>query len=679
MGREVSVNRSRELPPTDLCVLILDREMSSSWRTRTLIALACASLALATLACSAHAVILPATTLDGPSEEIVGFGGAAMAEDGTGGVVYLKRVDGVTHVFVARYAGGRWLAPIPVDSEEPFAASWPRIGAANNGELIVVWATPFATREGKPVYELLGSELAPGGESFGPPILIDERIEEATGTSPDLTVSSSGQADVVYRVVEPLATNVALLRPGDVVEQVRVAHFDGQRWSNLGAINRNTSSSMRPPGELNAPAIAIGPTGNAIVVWQEPDVEGVARIWARRLFGSSVDYVMPVSATTLGGVPISTDADAPAAAFSHLGQAEAAYRQPGGPGSPLPGPRIFLNILPDGESADGAEFAGAKVVDEHVGGGEAAVVGPPSIDIDEQQGMRLVYDANGTPRVIEGAGGELFPGVSLGPAFAGPEPFAASVTNPQGGGISAWPSNASAGHPAVAVREDFPGGAVQTALVSGGAGGEVGELGVGRSGLGDGIVAFRQGQFGNASVVAAQVTAPPAPFVVTVPKKWVKPTQALVSWLPAPSAAGPLTYKLVLDGHIEPSQQIARLTARVNPKGLVSGHHRLQVLAIDRNGQSTLSAPDQLLVAGAPPTVKIARSGRRTSVTVLVSDRFAGVNKQAVRIRFGDGASATGKTRFNHRYAHPGVFLITASVRDRIGNAGTVRRWVEVR
>ena len=33
-------------------------------------------------------------TLDGPSEEIVGFGGVAMAEDGTGGAVYLERVDG---------------------------------------------------------------------------------------------------------------------------------------------------------------------------------------------------------------------------------------------------------------------------------------------------------------------------------------------------------------------------------------------------------------------------------------------------------------------------------------------------------------------------------------------------------------------------------------------------------
>ena len=97
-----------------------------------------------------------------------------------------------------------------------------------------------------------------------------------------------------------------------------------------------------------------------MVVWQEPEIEGVARIWARRLFGSTLDYVMPVSAETYNGAPITTDADAPSVAVSRLGQAEVAYRQNVGPGSPLPGPRIFLNILPNGESSSGAEFQGAS-------------------------------------------------------------------------------------------------------------------------------------------------------------------------------------------------------------------------------------------------------------------------------------------------------------------------------
>ena len=60
--------------------------------------LALAAIGLAGHVQPARAVILPAVTIDGPSEEIVGFGGVAMAEDGTGGLVYLKSVDGVTHV-----------------------------------------------------------------------------------------------------------------------------------------------------------------------------------------------------------------------------------------------------------------------------------------------------------------------------------------------------------------------------------------------------------------------------------------------------------------------------------------------------------------------------------------------------------------------------------------------------
>ena len=653
------------------------------------------ALALA-LPAGARAVILPATTIDGPSEAIVGFGGVAMAEDGSGGLVYLKTVEGVAHVFVARYAGGRWLAPIRVDrclpsSGEPsagseaeqceatFAASWPRIGAAEGGELIVVWATPFATSPltGKPIYELLASELGPGAEQFGPPMIVDRDIEEGTGTSPDLAVSSSGQADVVYRVVATNKVGVSALRPGDVPESVRVAHFDGQRWSNLGAINRDPAVAMRPPTQANSPQVAIGPTGSGLIVWQEPEIEGVARIWGRRLFGATLDYAIPLSASTFAGAPIPDDADAPSVAFTKLGQAAVAYRQTSGAGSPLPGPRIFLNTVPDGESENGAEPTGAAIADGAVAGGQSAFVGPPSVNVNEKRAVRLLYDDNGAPRVIEGANRTLTAALSLGPPFAGSEPAAASVMNPEGGGLSAWPSVEAHGHPAVAVREDFPGGAVQTALVGGAAGGEVAQLAVGRSGLGDGLIAFRQGQPGAAAIVAAQATAPPARFVVTPPKGWVRPAQALVAWQPAPSADGPLTYHLVLDGRAQPAPAGA-LAAHVPPRGLGSGRHTVQVLATDADDQSTLSPPATLLVAGVPPTVRIATTGG-TVVRVRVRDRFAGVDARAVAVTFGDGAGAHGRTELTHRYAHAGVYRVVVHVRDAIGNAGVVSQWVSVR
>jgi hypothetical protein len=655
----------------------------ADWRRAAALVAGLAAIAFVVHVQLSSAVILPATTLDGPSEDIVGFGGVAMAEDGTGGVVYLKQVEGVAHVFVRRYVGGQWLAPMRVDTEESFAASWPRIGAADGGELVVVWATPFASEDERPIDELLSATLGPGSSSFGPATIVDGNIRQGTGTSPDFAMSSTGQADVVYRVVNEVE-RIPLLRPGDVEEEVRVAHFDGERWSALGEINRDPGISMRPPTQANAPQIAIGPTGNGVVVWQEPEIEGVARIFARRLFGSSIDYVMPVSATSFAGTPIEDDADAPSVAFTRLGQAVVAYRQVAGPGSPLPGPRIFLNDLPNGESTSGDEFAGAIVADSSVAGGKQASVGRPSVDVDEKESLRLLYDSNGTPRVVEGNDRGLSGSLSLGPSFVGSELDAAdelpsaSVMNPEGGGVSAWPSADPEGHPAVAVREDFPEGAAQTALVSGGAGGPIGELSVGRSGLGDGLVAFQQGPLGDAAIVAAQVSAPPSTFVVSVPKGWIRPSQARISWQPSASANEPLTYTVVLDGH-PLSTPAGVSTLAIDPHRLSGGIHEIQLLATDTYGQSTLTPPSRLKIDSAPPAVKVSGAMGGDGVTVRVSDAESGVDLHAVSVSFGDGQRASGRTLFSHRYARAGVYEVVVRVRDKLGVEGTIRRLVSVR
>jgi hypothetical protein len=638
-------------------------------------------VALAGAATPAGAVIVPAQTLDGPSEDIVGFGGVAMAEDGTGGAVYLKRVSGVTHVFVVRYAGGRWSAPIRVDSEEQFAGSSPRIGAANGGELLVVWATPFASVEQRPVDELLGAALGPGASSFGQATIVDPNIGEGTDVSPDLAMSSTGQADVVYRVVS-FKSNIPLLRPGDVVESVRVANYTGERWTTLGEINRAPGLSMRPPTAANAPQIAIGPTGNGVVAWQEPEENGVARIWARRIFGQALDFVLPVTATSIGGVPIGQDADAPSVAVSRLGQAEIAYRQSWGAGSPLPGPRIFLNTLPDGESESGAEFLGAAVADSAVSSGPGASLGRPSIDVDEHRELRLLYDSNGDPRVVEGNDKGIAGTVALGPPVVGSsltpasELSVASVMNPEGGGVSAWPSADPQGRPAVAVREDFPSDAVQTALLSGGAGGPIGELAVGRSNLGDGLVVFQQGPIGDAAIVGAQVTSPPQPFVITVPKGWIKPAAASVSWQPAVSANGPLTYTVVLDGRTRPTPSGVS-SFPFDPRGLASGNHEVQVLATDIFGQSVLTAPVSLKVDGQSPAVTVHATGQ--SVTIRVREPYSGVAASSVHVSFGDGRSGGGRALLHHRYAHPGTFRVVVRALSRLGSATVTRQSVHVR
>ncbi len=165
--------------------------------------------------------------------------------------------------------------------------------------------------------------------------------------------------------------------------------------------------------------------------------------------------------------------------------------------------------------------------------------------------------------------------------------------------------------------------------------------------------------------------------MLTASKGWVQPSQALVSWQPAPSADGQLSYHLVLDGRIQPTPA-GVLAAHIDPRGLSSGRHRLQVLATDSDGQSTLTASSTLRVDGVPPTVRILPTRGVTAVRVSVLDRFSGVAKRYVSVSFGDGTAARGRARISHRYGHAGVYRVVVHVRDKLGNQGVVSQWVSV-
>ncbi len=99
------------------------------------------------------------------SSEIVEFGGAAMAADGTGGIVYRKRVEGRAHIFVAQYVEGKWNPPQRVDVGEKFESSFPAIAAGEGGRLVVVWANHYSsTTDG-----LFAATIDPGSAGFQPP------------------------------------------------------------------------------------------------------------------------------------------------------------------------------------------------------------------------------------------------------------------------------------------------------------------------------------------------------------------------------------------------------------------------------------------------------------------------------------------------------------------------------
>src|SRR3954454_3987216 len=98
-----------------------------------------ALLALAALPALASAAWFPAQPVDGPSPDIEKLGGVDLGRDGTGGLVYLKRVGGTPHVFLSRFNGGQFRPPEQVDNGVGAGASEAAVTAADRGRLAIAW------------------------------------------------------------------------------------------------------------------------------------------------------------------------------------------------------------------------------------------------------------------------------------------------------------------------------------------------------------------------------------------------------------------------------------------------------------------------------------------------------------------------------------------------------------
>jgi hypothetical protein len=583
----------------------------------------------------------------------------------------VKAVNGVPHAFAARFIEGAWSAPIRVDAFGKFEAGQPRIAAAAGGELLAVWVTPVATVKGKLQYALMSARLPAGAESFSRPMVVDPNVGEGIGVAPAIAGTAPGKAIVAYRVIAysfrvgTVNTSGAVqLRPGDVMAEFRVARLSGDRWSRLGPANRNVEASTRPPTATNGPQIGIGLEGGAVVAWQEPDQTSAARIWARRVFGSSFGPPLQVSPSTWEGSPVSADADAFSLSVTPYAGAQIAYRVAGEAGTPLAG-RVLVNSLPPLFATGAKELTGSRVGD---GGSSATGFGPPSIaaveTANKTPAARLAIVSGSRPRLLGGEG-IAAPGLlAIGAATeAQPNAEAVVTVGPKGGGVLAYPA-LSGGLSALAVRQELPTGGVQGALLSGVAGGPISGLTVGRSGLGDALLGFRQGEAGEYEIVADQVSVPPEPFTLKAPKKWVKPGAAVLNWEAPPTAVGGLSYAVLLDGATV-QQGLRRRRSHIPAVRVGNGVLRAQVLATDALGGQVTSEAATLKVDGLPPTVSVKTAGAK--VRVRVRDAGSGVKPAATKISFGDGKVRRGAAA-SHVYAAPGSYRVVVVAVDKVGN-----------
>src|SRR5690348_6192503 len=272
-------------------------------------ALGTATVALIATLCAAvpaRATISAAQTIDGRSDAIVEVGGVAMSQDGTGGIVYRKRVGGRAHIFAAQFSGDFWHAPQQVDVGQAFDSSWPTIGAGDGGRLVVTWVQEF----GAGTDRLFSASLDPGASRFQAPVAVDLNVGEASGTYPSLAMNAGGNAYLAYRVQAEGRSDQNII-PGYLDMDTRVARYDGSLWSDLGSpADRNQSLPVRAPTAANSPKIGIDVAGNGLVAFQEPDEDFVDRVWARRIFGTTFGIPLLVSPQQYGGAPLRGDADA---------------------------------------------------------------------------------------------------------------------------------------------------------------------------------------------------------------------------------------------------------------------------------------------------------------------------------------------------------------------------------
>jgi len=632
------------------------------------VASAAGALLLLALPARAAAVISEVQAIDGPSADIIDLGGSAMSEDGSGGVVYLKREGGRAHVFAAQFVDGAWQRPQRVDLGQNFDSSWPRIGAGDGGRLVVTWVQEFSGGD-----RMFSAALDPGARRFQRPIPIDFNVGQATATFPSLAMARGGQAYLTYRVITDTSSANP---PGYLGADVRIARYGGAGlWSLNGAVaDRNPSIPVRIPTEENSPKVGIDIQGQGVVAFHEPGDDFVDRVYARRLFGSNTGFPLQVSPSTYEGAPLRGPADAFSLDVSGFGQGAVAFRQQPGEGGKLGATRTFVNELPDVFAEKSGEFIGARIVD----GTARSQPGPPNVAVSPRTDFLAGFasgtatlGATGTDETVDPVervdnGGSSVPG----------DPVVDLAES--GAGVAAW-KDLRAGRGGVTVQERRADGVSELNTVSAPRGGAVQTLRLGGSGLGDAMLGVKQGSGNFSQIAAVVVDAPPSEFFILVPDGWQRRRSVPVSWDPSESGVTGVTYSVSVDD--EPVRERLRSRkVRLGPQALEDGRHDVQIFAVDGAGQETGSQVGEVLVDRRRPRVSIRRRGRL--VTVRVSDGPRGqaslLRRSATRISFGDGRRGSRKARARRRYARAGTYRVVVRARDRAGNKVTVKRRVRI-
>lgn len=607
---------------------------------RRLLILTAALLAIP--AATAQAALFAGDPVDGPSPgaDVQSLGDLDLARDGTGALTYVKRVDGVDAVFVARFVGGVFLPGERIDAGLPGASSQPVIAAADSERLAILFVnagTVYAT-------------VRPTGLGFQAPTPL------GPGSDPSVDLSINGTAYASFTSA------------GDV----RIARLD--RRTNLWAGLEQPADvdPARPAGVgTGRSRVAMSADGVGVVTWGE-----AGHVYARKMFGAALSTApQDLTPPTFDGRVTTTSELPDIDAEDDSSFAWVVFRQNFADG----GSQRILATRQRGTGFDPPVAVDAGTVEPY---------SEPNIDMNGRGvGLATTTGAiTGLPmadlldRDIFGTGAPIFAPTVAVPAIA-------PAMSENNDGLVASVAGGPGEPPSVHVLLYNDRKPVKESVLSRPELGPVVpergfEVAVDRGS--GGIVAWVQGVPGDRRIVAGYLDREPGFFAGFTSQRCCQPALARLSWSASFGLWGPQRYDVRVDG------VLVGQTADTNIQlatPLTGPTHHWQVTAIDIRGQARRSKTRLLRVDSIAPRLSVAykRKKRVVNVSVRGSDVGGGGTRSSgiasVSISWGDGSKGAGgaaRVKTQHRYPRPGTYSLEITARDKAGNVTVNKRTVVI-
>jgi hypothetical protein len=596
------------------------------------------------------------TVIDGPSPDIISLGGMAVARDGTGGLAYLKNVNGVAHVFVSRLLAGTFRAAQQVDVGLPGASSQPVIAASAPGELLVAFINAGA------LYVVTApNSLSP----LGPPAGI-----AAPASDPALSAAPSGKAYLAFTLGSATGSDV------------RAAYYNQGVWALVPGPLEISPNDNAGTG-TGRPAVTAAGDGVGNVAWGEN-----GHIYTRRIWGTSPStntYQADVS--SLGGMAEVSADDPEISSGGDSSYAAVVFRETFTAGGTTQ-ERVLMNREQAGQ------YDGIAQVDGQAPLGPQGATQPQVALTEYGRGWVTAetdqsHDIVGSPLAANAAPTTT---TRINSQVLQSQPDAVPGVAGTISTMVAWQQNpGSLGQPEIRLRyapdgSDLDPEQIISSPALGPTDADAG-LAVGGDLSGDTAASWVQGTPGALAIVAGQLFQAPGSFVPLSSFRYADSANPILSWSPASELWGSPLYGVRIDG-----VQVATTgaTSIRSPLALSNGRHSWQVTAVNKAGLSTVAKVGTVFVDTVKPRVSFKLSGTRVvgatvRISVNVNDAPAPLSKsqssgiKAVQVKWGDGAKPFIRNdRASHVYKRRRTYTITVIVKDRAGNRTVVTRKLKI-